>query len=171
MFLSLPVLLLAMQAPPRTAPPSPPPPPVPVMIPQPSPEDEAKLRSIPHRVELRVSAEGRVLWEGPLMVSDRQAAYINYSQRDAAPALCREDQDRGEGRQTSININLRSNYGDRTTSRYQIDVSWMRSREERSCGTGGTLTAGLSQSIILPVGREVTVEGDGGLSIQLIRRD
>ncbi|HEY5722833.1 MAG TPA: hypothetical protein VIT45_10980 [Allosphingosinicella sp.] len=174
MFLSLPVVLLALQVQPRTAPPTPPPPPprpVQAVIPRPSPEDEAKLRMIPHRIELRVTAEGQILWEGPLMVSDRQQAHINYSKREAAPALCREDQNRGEGRQNNITIGLGSNYGDRTRPSYRLDVGWVRSVEERVCGGGGTRSVSVNQTVLLPVGRSVTVEGDGGLSIEMIRRD
>ena len=164
---SLPILLLAMQAQPRVAPAVPPPV---VVVPRPSPEDEAKLRAVPHRIDLRVSAGRDILWEGPLHVSANEGAHINYSKREAVQPLCREDQNRYDGTQSGININLRSQ-GDRTAHRYHIDVSWNRSAEPRSCGTDGTRSVSVNQQILLPVGETVRVEGDGGLSIQLTRRD
>ena len=161
----VPALLLAMQAP-VIAVPAPPAPP-----PRPSPQDEAKLRAVPHRIDVRMSAGRELLWEGPLMVSRRQGANLNFNKNEATQPLCLEEMSSYENNQTGIGIGIRALDDRSMADRYMLDIQWTRRAEPRACGSNGSRRGHVDQSVVLPVGQTLTVQGDAGLVIQLTRRD
>jgi len=178
----VPLLLLALQTPPiaRSNSPNPPaivavpsfpPPPVIVALPGQSPQDEARLRGTPHRIEVRLSAGRETIWQGSMLVSMRQGAQVTYSKSEASQPLCPEDLNAYELVQSGVSINVRPT-GERTlANRYALDIRWMRPAEQRGCGTSGTRAVDVDQIVVLPLGETVTVNGDGGLLIQVTRRD
>ncbi|GAA4041250.1 hypothetical protein GCM10022281_22800 [Sphingomonas rosea] len=145
------------------APPAPPAPPPVIPIPAPpSPVRPDRLLRPPVAVQVRVSGAGRVLFADTLRVGPIGANF-QQSQREAGEQLC------STGLSTSsrnLQLSVQPTYDN--AERYRVSVSW-----SRPVGSGcdvGSRTASADQSVLLPPGQTVRIEGDGGLLVELTRR-
>jgi hypothetical protein len=122
----------------------------------------------PMTVDVDVTTGGRSLWHGSLRLEPGTAANYNTSTSQAVPSTCaapEEDDRRTLRHSLQLSLNLLDR---RTDGRVRFSVNWSRPGEECSPNRLDK-SVQLSGVIQLPVGKPVSVEGDGGLRIQFTR--
>jgi hypothetical protein len=120
-------------------------------------------------VDVVVRAGNEVLFEGPLRVAVIAPAAMSHEQTEAPPAGCpaKGYRDRAVRR---LRLNLSANAGQGGDRDYAVSVSWTRPIDRACPAPTGTRTVELTETVMLSVGRAVTVTGDGDLSVTLRRR-
>lgn len=119
-------------------------------------------------IDVDARAAGELMFSGTLRIAGDVGAYFSQSRNEAAAMLCPPASGRTRGQvQSGFNINLypqRTNVGERIA----VNISW-----QRPAGSGcdeGTRTVQVNQTVELPVGGSVLIEGDAGLMVRLRRR-
>ena len=121
-------------------------------------------------IEVRLSAESGLLWDGVLRVGGGQAATIMESRTEAEPASCPETRLRGRGVETSLRLSLSANGRTSGIDAYNVSVHWTRPGSAAECSDSGSRSVQLQQVVDLAAGREIVLRGDGGLVLRLRRR-
>jgi hypothetical protein len=122
----------------------------------------------PVLLDIRVSGEERVIWEGSLRVGPSASYSENRSESRATP--CSPYLSYEQGLRSSLSLNL-SHYGTREKpDQFSVSVSWSRPADPQGCGEPGSRSVQFQQVIELAPGTERIVRGDGGLTVRLRRR-
>ena len=169
---------LAIAASQAVAPPAPPTPPPVVITPTappapPSPSDYRRmmdrLAQPPAILDVRVSAEGGVLWQGSLRVSTAPAA-VREERSEAEPGSCRrEGFNYSRPVRTSFSLGLTSV---RTTDQddlFGFNLEWTRLPKADACASEGSRTVQLQTTVAIPAHGSATLHGDAGLTVEIHR--
>lgn len=118
--------------------------------------------------DIDISARGARLWSGPLRVSTNEGASFSRTVQQATPC---EKQNGARSQSETITLSL-AQQRNTDADRYDLTVNWERPGPEAGSCKGGRSTreTRLNEAIDLPPGGQVTVNGDGGLTITLRRR-
>jgi hypothetical protein len=169
---------LAIAQPVFTAPPAPPAPP-PIIVPTapPSPPSPAAYQRMvallsqpPAILDVRVSGEGGLLWEGTLRVGP-SGAMINQSRTEAQPASCPHEAlppDRSV--RTPFSLNLGSSLYSGEPDLFNVSVGWTRLPDGSACARDGTRTVQLQTTVRIGEHGAATLRGDAGLTVEIRRR-
>jgi hypothetical protein len=165
--------LIAPPAPPApppvityTAPPAPPAPPSPAVYQRMA----ARLAQPPAILDVRVSGEGGLLWEGTLRVG-ASSAMINQSRTEAQPASCpREAMLSERSVHTTFSLNLSPSFYSEEPDLYSVSVGWTRLPDGNACARDGTRTVQLQTTIRIAEHNMATLHGDAGLIVEIRRR-
>lgn len=109
-----------------------------------------------------------------MRTSNRQQATFNRQKSDVPPNNCGLQSARTGGMQrSSLSVTLGFD-GYRTRPEgdvFQIRVTWERPGDSAECeATQGLRTIGVTETFAVEPGKDVTINGDGGLSIRIHRR-
>jgi hypothetical protein len=186
--IALIALQAAVQAPPPPAPPprgmvsnSPPPivrtnvPPPPVMTVHTAPPMATPILAAPDLpapspvlLDIRVSGDGGIIWEGSLRVGPSASYSENRSESRATP--CSPYLGYDPGLRSGFTLNL-SHYSTREKpNQFSVGASWSRPANPQDCAEPGSRSVQFQQTVELAPGTERVVQGDGGLSVRLRRR-
>ncbi|MEE4288719.1 MAG: hypothetical protein V2J14_05065 [Erythrobacter sp.] len=149
------------------------PPPVPAIrtadqIPGPAPTSRsaaAKDAPSPQQIDVRVLGAGGELWAGTLSVAEYGGARVNLDVQDFDPR-CYVAERRYPQRRNAVQMRL--NPVNRQVQTYRLEVTW--SRPSQDCSEQGSRSSGFELQVELPSGEMRTLEGDGGLRVELTRR-
>ncbi len=124
--------------------------------------------AVPFIVDVTVSAEGKLLWRGPLRVARGWGANFTQTMSQTPPAICpglsRYDGDYRD--MLAFHVRVHEVEPDSVN----VSVNWQRPAADWSCSNAGLRTVQIGQTVVLNAGRSVTLEGDAGLRITLTRR-
>lgn len=143
-------------------------PPVAVMRPAPPPVVRRADYVNPYErpvttVRIRAFAGGAALFDDQMRVG-RSGANFNQNRSEAAEENCPDDY--SATAKHSLSIGLRPDGP--TKNSYRVNVSW--SRPVAGCDGQGSRGVNVDQRVDLEPGQTVTVQGDGGLRVELTRR-
>ena len=168
---------LAAVQPQPIAPPAPssPPPMITMTAPPapPSPADYqramARLTQPPAILDIRVSGEGGMLWQGPVRVGATGAS-IRQDRSESEPASCSRQMPSYEHSvRTSFTLGVSpARYGQDDV--FGLNIGWTRLPREESCAAEGSRTVQLQTSIAIQPRGSVTLHGDAGLTVEIRRR-
>ena len=149
------------------APPAPPAPPVIYPTFTMRPGYRASGQGERYTVDVEVRGGGAVLWSGPLRVGGSYGATtIRRDQSEPGDASC-PSSDYASPIATSFTLTLSPRGSNGSLS---VTVRWSRPGDQ-PCGPGpNSRTVELTQVVALDQGGNVTVNGDGGVSVRLRRR-
>lgn len=146
-----------------------PPPPAPIIMAPPP----GYRRDMPAPVTLGVSIQfaRKTVWSGNLRVGTGNGASYSQSRNEAAAVCPGVDPGRGNYGSNGETLNLRI---DRRDSRekgdtFSVMASWARPLPD--CQGEGSSSVGLNRVVTLAPGASVELTGDGGLVVQLSRKD
>jgi hypothetical protein len=168
---------LAAVQPQPIAPPAPPsPPPMITMTAPPAPPSPAeyqramaRLTQPPAILDIRVTGEGGLLWQGSVRVG-LTGANIHQDRTEAEPANCaRGTPAYDRSVRTSFMLGLSSaRYGGQDDL-FGVNVAWTRLPREEACAVDGSRTVQLQTTIQIPPRGSATLHGDGGLTVEIRR--
>jgi hypothetical protein len=122
----------------------------------------------PTLLEIRVSGEDGLLWQGSLRVGPSASYAENRNESPPVPCPGRPAYD--NTLRTSLSLNV-SKYGRGDgPDQFTFAVSWSRPGDARNCAEAAMRSVQLQQSVTLPPGGEAVLRGDGGLAVQVRRR-
>jgi len=120
-------------------------------------------------VDVRLGNE--ILWSGPMRVSQGAQAQFTRNKSDAPAVQCADTAFRYGNDVTTLSVRLSRQGSQPGEDRFQLTANWSRPGAENGCpNETGTRTIGLTQTFLLAANGELTVTGDGGLSVRLRRR-
>lgn len=145
------------------------PPPPPILI---APTSPGRPIGPPVTFDVDIRLGNEVLWSGPMRVSQGAAAQFTRTKSDAPAVQCTDAALRYVSSDvTSLSVRLSRQASPQGEDRFQLTANWSRPGGENGCpNEQGTRTIGLTQSFVLSANSDLTVAGDGGLSIRLRRR-
>jgi hypothetical protein len=122
-------------------------------------------------IEVRVSSEQGLLWQGDLRVG-ASGANVMQSRTESETAGCQASDRNNRSLRNHLHLNLdRSSSGARDgEAAYALRLSWSRPASSQGCAAGGSRTVEISQAVDLPAGGQATLRGDAGLVVTLRRR-
>jgi hypothetical protein len=125
----------------------------------------------PVLVEVRVSSEQGLLWQGQLRVG-ASGANIVQSRTESEMAGCQTSDRHDRSLRNHFHLNLNRRYGVARDgdAAYALRLSWSRPASSQGCAANGSRTVEISQSLDLPAGGQATLRGDAGLVVTLRRR-
>ena len=124
----------------------------------------------PVTLEIRVSGEDGLIWQGPLRVGGGAGATVSQSRAEAQPASCPPPQGYERSPESSFRLNLSVSEGQDSPQRYHLGIQWSRPGSPEGCIDSGSRTVQLQQTIALDGRQEAVLRGDAGLEIRLKRR-
>lgn len=149
---------------------TPAPPPI-IASPRITRSDAPEKREPPALLDFDVTVpEGRI-WRDTLRVGPGGgSASISIDRTEANPADCAPQERRVNVYRTSFRLGARlvRSGGDESDPLYQIDVTWSRPGMGAIC-LDGTRKVEFNQSVELPANKQVVVNGDGGLTVRIVR--
>ncbi len=141
-----------------------------------SPGESARIQRAMQEIvalEVEVSAGGERLWSGVLRVNSQQSANYTSSLRQARPPCPgMEDAPRyyGNGEQIQLNVGIERRGWENNVDGFNFQISWVHPRQACDNG-GGQATVGFNQGFVLRPGASTQLNGDGGLTIRITRRN
>src|SRR5262249_41424449 len=145
------------------APPAPPPPVVQVTAPPPIVVPQVVNRPT-ITVRVRAFAGRALLLQDDFRVGRAPAMY-NQSRSEADLPGCVSNTNGWPMARSSVNFSLRADTI--ADDGYRLTFGW--TRPTTGCGSEGTLSVNLERSVILKPGQSMTVDGDGGVRVELTR--
>ncbi|MEA1013458.1 hypothetical protein [Sphingosinicella sp. LY1275] len=124
----------------------------------------------PAILDLRVSGEGGLIWQDTLRVGLRSPASVTQSRTEAPRAGCPLEKRQDGAVRTDFNISVSAQWLPDAAPQYNVTVDWTRPSASDGCRGGGNREVKLSQMVDVPPGRSVTIEGDGGLRVEIRRK-
>ena len=118
-------------------------------------------------VFVRVLGGDKTLWSGDLSMANYRGANVTLNVQDVDPRCPIEDRNyamRRNGVQLRVNP-IRQQFSDR----YRINVTW--TRPSKDCAEQGSRSIGFELQVDLAAGETKTLEGDGGLSVEVTRKE
>ena len=115
-------------------------------------------------VRVRAYAGRQVLLQDEFRVG-RMPAMYNLTRSEADQSTCPNSSSYGSMARSSVNFSLRADGA--SGDGYRVSFGW--SRPTSGCASEGTLSVTVDRAVELRPGRSVTVEGDGGLRVELTR--
>lgn len=116
-------------------------------------------------IDFSISTREGPLWQGSLRVGQRGPSSMSMDRTEAPPANCVPAERYSTYFRNNLKLSVNTVRANGDYPLYRIDVSWTRP-QEGDC-FGGTRTVELTQNVELPPGRDVTVQGDGALTVRL----
>ncbi|MDJ0978019.1 MAG: hypothetical protein QNI87_05745 [Erythrobacter sp.] len=153
--------------------PAPPPPPIETVqtIPEPAPSRaRPQARSDESRVEsvfVRVFGGSAELWSGELSIANYRGASVRINVDDIDPR-CPIDPRNYAMRRNGVEFRINPVRQQQRSDRYKVDVTW--TRPSNTCAEMGSRATGFDLQVELPANETKTLEGDGGLRVELTRR-
>ncbi len=126
-------------------------------------------------IAVQFRQDGRLLWSGEMMrASDGTASFSQQLRESRACPYADPQQPRwanSGARNTSLSVAINPDYPS-TDGAVRIIIERTRpyGRDGEECGGQGNSTVRFDTRAILPSGKAVTLEGEGGLSVTLTRR-
>jgi hypothetical protein len=165
----------------QSRPTTPPPSPAPPVVFTPSPPPVVRMpQSLPpmaptselprSTLDVRLSSDSGILYEGILRVGPRSEARVSMDRREAAAESCPSDRYENQSVHTNFNLSISPRVTERSSDAFAVSVSWTRAATTDGCAEGGSRTAGFQQQVELAVGEEKSLRGDGGLMLRIRRR-
>ncbi len=128
-----------------------------------------RLAQPPAILDVRVSGESGVLWQGSLRVGMAPAT-IREERSEAEPASCRrEGASFSRPVRTSFTLTLSSGRANDQDDLFALNVDWTRLPTADACASDGSRTVQLQTSIVIPAHGSATLHGDGGLTLEIHR--
>jgi hypothetical protein len=130
------------------------------------PEGATAVAAMPVRV--RVTAGGEQLLNDVFRINRNASASYQVSRSEAPESSCQPASYSGSQERYSLNLNLYLR-GETTDPMVNVSVSWQRPTKPLDCVGDGSRQVQLTQTVRLPPGQSVTIQGDAGLSVTLSR--
>jgi hypothetical protein len=152
------------------------PPPIVVAVEPPMPPVIRATTAMPQQprvvvpVHVRVAAGNQVLFDDTLRVARSVGASFSQSRSEAPETVCATPYFYGSDNRNSLNVQLYLREDAGGAPAISVNVSWQRPGDSTQCGTDGTRSVSMSQSLPLGPGQSATVRGDAGLVVTLSRR-
>jgi hypothetical protein len=153
------------------APPAPPSPPRPPALYPGVIVSSAGLERVRFPVDLIVRGPEGPLWQGRVWVSNAGPTNLRQSRSEPGDPACLAagSSSFGTQRVNEVNVDLNQFNSPADPARANVTVRWIRPAGQ-GCAELGSRTVELRQSVSLPAGQTVTLNGDGGLVVELRRR-
>ena len=123
----------------------------------------------PYSVDVTISVEGRTLWKGTLRLARTYSASYNQTVQEAPAEICPGMRSYEATQRTNFGIGLNSQFTE-NQERINVNFSWVRPQPAKSCGSSGSRTVQINETVPLKNGETVTLTGDAGLVLTLSRR-
>ncbi|MEP0391324.1 MAG: hypothetical protein ABJ205_13895 [Erythrobacter sp.] len=127
---------------------------------------EARTQAKPFTISVRIMGQDRELWAGDLTMSVYNRAQVRLDINDS-DIQCPLEDSRFALRRNAIEFQVRPGYG-RANSKYTIETNW--TRPTGSCSEQGSRVTGFEVQVELEEGKPRVIEGDGGLRVEITRR-
>jgi hypothetical protein len=130
----------------------------------------ARLTQPPAILDIRVSGEGGLLWQGSVRVG-ATGANVHQDRTEAEPANCSRQMPASDHAvRTSFAFGVTSARYVEQEDMFGFNVAWTRLPREESCAAEGSRTVQLQTMIAIPPRASVILHGDAGLSVEIHRR-
>lgn len=117
---------------------------------------------------VRVTGAGREIWSGEMNIDNNQGADLRMTLQQGDAVCGNRPEARYVRRQTGLTFSIR-NVGRGADDAFSISAEW--TRPSTDCDLPGTRATGVETVATIAPGTTRVIEGDGGLKIELTRRN